>query len=159
MTKLYQSGLHGFGMLLATLLLSTGVYAGDIQVEGAWTQATDPGRDFASVFMFITSKQDATLVGASSPAAKTTGMHTMEHKHGMMRMFEVKSISLPANKRMDMTSIHSYHLKLTGLKAPLKAGTTVPLMLDIETADKRKVKVDVQAEVRPQKSTTKMNMK
>lgn len=105
------------------------------------------------VYLSITSKQAATLVGVSSPASKAGEMHTMEHKGGMMKMYEVKSISLPANARMDMSE-HGYHLVLAGLKAPLKAGATVPLTLNIEMADKRIVKVDVQVEVTPLKNAT-----
>ena len=145
---------YRFGGLLAALLLSISAHAGDIQVEGAWTRVTLPGQDMAMVYMSITSKQTATLVSVSSPASKTAEMHTMEHKNGMMKMYEVKSINLPANERLDM-NMHGYHLVLGGLKAPLKAGATVPLTLNIEMADKRSVKVDVQAEVRPMKETKK----
>lgn len=143
MAKIYR-----LGGLLAALLLSASVYAEDIKIEGAWTRATVPGQEQAMVYMSITSKQNATIVGVTSKAAKAAEMHTMEHKNGMMKMFEVKSISLPANERMDM-NMHGYHLVLAGLKAPLKAGATVPLTLNVEMADKRMVKVDVQAEVRP----------
>jgi copper(I)-binding protein len=142
---------YRFVGLLAALLLSVSAHAGDIQVEGAWTRATLPGQDMAMVYMSITSKQAATITGVSTTASKTAEMHTMEHKGGMMKMYEVKSISLPANARLDM-NMHGYHLVLNGLKAPLKAGATVPLTLNIEMADKRSVKVDVQAEVRPLKS-------
>lgn len=144
---------YRFGGLLAALLLGASAYAGDIQVEGARTRATLPGQDMAMVYLSITSKQAATLVGVSSAASKTAEMHTMEHKGGMMKMYEVKSISLPANERVDMSE-HGYHLVLTGLKAPFKAGATVPLTLNIEMADKRSVKVDVQAEVKPLKAAT-----
>lgn len=149
MIKLHLSGLHKFFWLLAALALSAGAYADDIQVEGAWARAV-PGRDSANVFMFITSKQDATLVGASSPASKTVDMRTMEHKGSMMRTLSVESVKLPAGKRVDMTSIHGYHLALTGLSAPLKDEGTVPVTLEIETSGKR-VKIDVQAEIRPAK--------
>lgn len=148
MAKFYR-----FAGLLAALFLSTSVYAGDIQVEGAWTRATLPGQDMVMVYMSITSKQAATIVGVSSKASKTAEMHTMEHKGGMMKMYEVKSIRLPANERLEMT-MHGYHLVLGGVKAPLKAGATVPLTLNIEMADKSMVKVDVQAEVRPLKTAT-----
>ena len=146
--------LYRFGGLLAALLLSASAYAGDIQVEGAWTRATLPGQDMAMVYMSITSKQNATIVGVSSNASKAAEMHTMEHKGGMMKMYQVKSIGLPANARLDM-NMHGYHLVLAGLKAPLKAGATVPLTLNIEMADKRSVKVDVQVEVRPLKESKK----
>ena len=142
---------YRFGGLLAALLLSASAYAGDIQVEGAWTRATLPGQDMAMVYMSITSKQAATIVGVSTKVSKTAEMHTMEHKGGMMKMYEVKSISLPANAKMEM-SMHGYHLVLAGLKAPLKAGATVPLTLNIEMADKHSVKINVKAEVKPLKN-------
>jgi len=149
MTKFYR-----FGCLLASLLLSTSVYAGNIQVEEVWTRATAPGQDSANVYLLITSKQAATLVGVSSTASRTAEMHTMSHKNGMMKMCEVKSIDLPANKHVDMNSLHSYHLMLIGLKAPLKAGATVPLTLNVELADKHSVKVDIQAKVKPLMNAT-----
>ena len=144
---------YRFGGLLAALLLSASVYAGDIQIEGAWTRATISGQDTAMVYLYITSAQNATIVGVSTKASITAGMHSMEHKGGKMRMYEVKSINLPANERMNM-SLHGYHLELAGLKAPLKAGETVPLTLNIEMADKSIVKVDVPVEIRPLKSAT-----
>ena len=145
MTKLYPSVLW----LLAALALSASVYADDIQVDGAWTRAV-AGRDTANVFMFITSKQDATIVGASSPASKAVEMRTMEHKGSQMRTHSVESVKLPANKRVDMTSVHGYHLALTGLNAPLKDEGIVPVTLEIETAGKR-AKIEVKAEIRPAK--------
>ena len=147
MVKLYR-----LGGLLAALLLGTSVYAGDIQVEGAWARATVPGRNSANVYMFITSKQAATLIGASSPASKTADLRTMTHKNGMMKTIEIKSIDLPANSRMDMSSEHGYHVTLVDLKAPLKAGETVPLTLSFEMADKKNVRVDVQVEIKPLKN-------
>jgi hypothetical protein len=137
---------------LAALLLAASAYAGDVQVDGAWTSATAPGRDSASVFLFITSKQDANLIGASSPAAKSVELRTMLHQGSMMKTITVEKVTLSANKRVDMTSIHDYHLTLTGLKVPLKAGATVPRVLNIEMADKQNVKIDVKAEVRPPKN-------
>ena len=147
MVKLYR-----LGGLLAALLLGTSVYAGDIQVEGAWARATVSGRNSANVYMFITSKQAATLIGASSPASKTADLRTMTHKNGMMKTIEIKSIDLPANSRMDMSSEHGYHVTLVDLKAPLKAGETVPLTLLIEMADKKNLRVDVQVEIKPLKN-------
>jgi copper(I)-binding protein len=142
-----------FGVLLAALLLSTSVFAGDIKVEKAWARATAPGQDSAGVDLTIISKQDATLVGASSPACKSIELHsmTMAHDSGMMKMREVPSIELPAGKRVNLGE-SGYHLMLTGLKSPLKAGESVPLTLDIKVS-KRKVKIETRAEVRPLTTT------
>lgn len=143
--------MYRFAGLLTALMLSAAVHAQDIQVEGAWTRATAAGRDSASVFMYVTSKQEATLVGASSPASMAVELRTMSHKGSMMKTLVLEKIVLPANKRVDMTSIHGYHLTLTGLNAPLKAGAAVPLTLDIETADKKNIKIEVRAEIKPPK--------
>ena len=144
-----MSNLFRVGGLLAALLLSASVFASDIKVEKAWARATAPGQDSASVDLTITSKQDATLVGASSSACKTIELHsmTMTHDSGMMKMREVTAIKLPAGKPVNLGE-NDYHLMLTGLKAPLKAGESVPLTLDIKVSD-RTVKVEAKAEVRP----------
>lgn len=139
---------YRMGGLLAALLLSVNVYAGDVSAEGAWSRATAPGQDSAMVDMSITSKQAATLVGIASPACKTAELHSMTHEGGVMKMREVKEIALPAGQRVGLGE-SGYHLMLLGLKAPLKAGDTVPLTLSVRQADKRVVKVEVKAEVKP----------
>lgn len=145
-----MANLHRFGGLLAALLFSANVFAGDIQVENAWTRATAPGQDMAGADLTITSKQAATLVGVSSPVCKTVELHSMSmsHDNGMMKMREVESIALPAGKPVNLRE-GGYHLMLNGLKAPLKAGGSVPLTLHIKMANKGMVKIEVQAEVKP----------
>lgn len=143
MTKFYRcTGL------LAGLLLSASVQAGDVQIEGGWSRATAPGQDTAMVDLSITSKQAATLVGFSSTASKTVELHSMTHDNGMMKMREVKSLELPAGKRVNLGE-SGYHLMLIGLKAPLKAGDSVPLLLNVRMANKTVVKLNTKAEVKP----------
>jgi len=143
-----MNSLYRMGGLLAALLLSVNVYAGDVSAEGAWSRATAPGQDSAMVDMSITSKQAATLVGFSSPVCKSAELHSMTHEGGVMMMREVKEVALPTGQRVNLGE-SGYHLMLLGLKAPLKAGETVPLTLSIRQADKRIVKVEVKAEVKP----------
>jgi copper(I)-binding protein len=147
-----MTNLYRFGGLLAALLMSASVYAGDIQVENAWARATAPGQDAAGVDLTITSKQAATLVGVSSAACKTVELHSMASESGMMKMREVEAIELPAGKRVNLGE-GGYHLMLTGLKAPLKAGESVPLTLSIKVANKRMVKVKTKAKVKPLTAT------
>lgn len=143
---------YRFCGLLAAVLLSASVYAGDIQVEAAWSRATAPGQEAASLDLSITSKQPAILLGVSSPASRTVEMHSMTHEGGMMKMREVKAIELPAGKRVSLGA-SGYHLMLVGLKAPLKAGENIPLTLTVKVANKRTVKVEVRAEVQPLTAT------
>ena len=149
-----MSDLFRFGGLLAVLLLSPSVFAGDIQVEKAWARATAPGQDAAGVDLTITSKQAASLVGASSPVCKSIELHsmTMAHDSGMMKMGEVPAIELPAGKRVNLRD-GGYHLMLNGLKAPLKARDSIPLTLEIKVS-KRMVKIETNADVRPLTTTS-----
>jgi len=133
--------------LFAALLFTASVYAGDIQVEGAWSRATAPGQDAGMIDLTITSAQAARLIGASSPAAKTTELHTMVHENGMMKMREVKEIELPAGKQVNLGKA-GFHLMLIGLKAPLKAGEMVPVTLNIQVSKETPVKIEAQAEVK-----------
>jgi copper(I)-binding protein len=128
-----MSKSNRFGWMTAALLVSFASYAGDLEVSNAWTRATAPGQDAASVDLTIVSKQDAALVGASSPASKTAALHSMTMEGGMMRMREVNAIKLPAGKTINLQD-GGYHLMLEGLKSPLKEGEAIPLTLTIKTS-------------------------
>jgi copper(I)-binding protein len=145
-----------FGWLAATLLVSFASHAagntGDIETSGGWIRATAPGQDQAGADLSITSKQSATLIGASSPACKVVQLHTMTMEGGMMRMREVKSIELPAGKQVNLRE-SGYHLMLIGLKAPLKEGETVPFTLSIRLGKHDVVKIKASAEVTSLTST------
>ncbi|MBI3479488.1 MAG: copper chaperone PCu(A)C [Nitrosomonadales bacterium] len=134
------------GGLFAALLISSNIYAGDIQIDDAWTRATAPGQDAAGVDITITSKQAATLLGFSSPIASSAEMHSMQDENGMMKMREAKSIALPAGKRFNFHD-SGYHLMLIGLKEPLKEGSTIPLTLNIKIGQQGPLKIDVKAAV------------
>ncbi len=140
-----------FGWLAAALLVSSSSYAAGsaegIEISGAWTRATAPGQNQAGVDITITSKQAATLVGVSSPVAKTAELHSMVTEGGMMRMREVKAIELPAGKRMNLSE-SGYHLMLNELNAPLKEGDSVPLTLSIKVGKQEVVEIKTKAEVK-----------
>lgn len=140
--------LYGLLALICASLLSTGVHAGDIQIDGAWSRATAPGQTAGMVDATITSKQPARLIGAVSAVSSSVELHSMTHEGGMMKMREVPAIELPAGKPVNLGE-SGYHLMLIGLKSPLKAGATVPLTLKVQTADKRMVNVEMIAEVKP----------
>jgi copper(I)-binding protein len=140
--------LFKLGGLLGVILLSASVYAGDIQVESAWSRATAPGQDTAMVDITVLSSKDAQLVGFSSPLCKTAEMHSMTHDNGIMKMRELQSIELPAGKRVSFGEA-GLHLMLIGLKAPLKGGDRVPLTLNFKVGNNKVVKEEIKAEVKP----------
>lgn len=140
--------LAGF-LLSMSALFSTSAVAADtgVSVSNAWSRATAPGQSSAGVWFSITSKEDAKLLAASSPLAGTTQLHTMSHEHGMMKMRAIESLDLPAGKAVELAP-GGNHVMLLDLKQPLKAGDHVPLKLSVQFADKRKVTLEVEAEVK-----------
>jgi hypothetical protein len=132
----------------AAILLSTSVYAGDIQVEAASVRATAPGQQTAMGDLSITSKKIALLVGVTTPVAQSVELHLMSHDNGMMKMREVKEVPLPAGRVVNLGQ-EGYHLMLMNLKEPIKEGTTVPLTLTVQLADKKMIKLETTAAVKP----------
>jgi len=135
------------GGMLILMLVSCNALSGNIQIYSAWSRATAPGQTNGMVDINISSMRSATLIGVSSTAANSTELHSMSHEGGMMKMREVKSVELPAGKQVNLGE-SGYHLMLIGLKAPLKAGDKVPLILRIKT-DKSIDEVEVRVEVQP----------
>jgi copper(I)-binding protein len=142
--------LNRSGLFVLALLLSSAAYAvgnpADIVISAAWARATVPGQDAGSVDMTITSKRAATLVGVSSPVAKSAELHSMMNMDGMMHMREVQGIELPAGKPVNLGE-KGYHVMLNDLKAPLTEGGSVPLTLSIRM-DGQMLKVETSAEIR-----------
>lgn len=138
--------------VLAASLLSASVYAGDIQVDKASVRASAPGQTTAMGDFSITSAQAGSLVGVSTPAAQRVELHMMMHDQGMMMMHEVPAIDLPAGKTVDLRA-SSYHLMLIDLKEPIKEGMNVPMTLIVKLANKKIIKVDISATVRPMIAT------
>ena len=132
----------------AAILLSASVYADDIRIEAASVRATAPGQQTAMGDLSITSKKIALLVGVTTPVAQSVELHLMSHDNGMMKMREVKEVPLPAGRVVNMGQ-EGYHLMLMNLKEPIKEGATVPLTLMIQLADKKTIKLETTATVKP----------
>ena len=143
--------MQKFGLWLVAIaasLLSVSVYAGDVQVEAATVRATAPGQQTAMGDLSITSKQIALLVGVSTPVAQSVEMHLMSHDNGMMKMREVQEIPLPAGRMMNLNQ-EGYHLMLMNLQEPIMEGASVPLTLTIRLANKKTIKLETTATVKP----------
>ena len=136
MKNLYQVVVFVMGAILSAV-----VCAADMDVEAVSVRATLPSQTTGMVLLTITSKQAATLIGASSLAAKSVELHSMTHENGMMKMREVKAIDLPMGKTVNFEN-SGYHLMLIGLKTPLKASDNVHLTLKVKVAQHvKKIKI------------------
>jgi copper(I)-binding protein len=136
------------GLLLAVLFGWIGAASAQtVQVSEPWIRGTVQGQSATGAFMNITSKAPARLIEAASPAAGMVQIHNMKMENGIMKMFPVDGIDLPANKSVKLAP-GGYHVMLMNLKQQLKAGDRVPLKLTFEMADKKRETLDVTAEVR-----------
>ena len=101
----------------------------------------------SAAYMRITSAQGGRLVEASSPVAASAEVHEMKMTGDMMKMRAVDALPLPAGQAVALKP-GSYHVMMMGLKAPIKAGETVPLTLTVEGEDKKRSTVEIKAEAR-----------
>jgi copper(I)-binding protein len=137
---------------MKTLLLSLALLAGAVQAQTtatqAWARGTVPAQKATGLFLQLQSKDAAKLVGGSTPAAGRVEIHEMAMEQGVMKMRQIPALDLPAGKSVELKP-GGYHLMLMDLKAPLKAGDSVALSLQIERPGKPAETLQLQVPVRP----------
>ncbi len=134
-------------LIVACALLPLGVQAQSVEVKEAWIRGTVPAQKASGAYMNLTSKTPARLVAVESPAAKNSEIHNMTMEKGVMKMFPVEGIELPAGTTVKLAP-GGYHIMLFELKQQLKAGERVPLKLTFEMQDKSRQTLEVPVEVR-----------
>ena len=138
--------------VLAILAVSQ-AYADEVKVTKAWTRATAPGQDSASVQLTITSKKDATLIGVESGSAQSGEIHSMVMEGNMKKMRALESLPLPAKTPVTLGA-DGNHLMLIGLKNPLRAGHKLPFALTVKFADGHTSVIRVLAVIKPLETTS-----
>ncbi len=118
-----------------------------VKVDDAWVRATVAPQKATGAFMQLTAAKAVKVVAASSPLASMVEIHEMKMEDGVMKMRAVEALPLPAGQAVALKP-GSYHVMLMGLKAPIKAGDTVPLTLTVEGEDKQRTAVEIKAEAR-----------
>lgn len=119
-----------------------------VTVEDAWVRATVPQQTATGAFMRLTASQPVRLVEVRSPVAAQADLHEMKLEGDVMRMRAVPALDLAEGRTVALKP-GGYHIMLTGLKAPVRAGDTVPITLVTEGSDHRRRTVEVAATVRP----------
>ena len=132
--------------LAGAMLLASNAWS-QVKVTAPWAWVTMPGQNSGAAYMRIESEQKAVLLGADSPAARTTGIHESKMDGEVMRMRAIAKLDLPAGTIVEFRP-GGYHLMLTGLKQPLNKGDVVHIQLKIQASDKSVKTVEVRAEVR-----------
>jgi copper(I)-binding protein len=133
----------------ATLMLSAQAYAQTVKVDAvsisdAYTRATVTGQKVAGGFLKIQNKGNTPdqLISASSPSAGDVQIHEMAMEGNVMKMRQVKDITVPANGSVELKP-GGYHLMFLDLKGPFVAGETIPVKLKFAKSGDVEVRLPV----------------
>lgn len=117
-----------------TTACAVSAFAQTVTVTDAWARATVQGQKATGAFMKITAKDNAKLVGVSSPVAGVAEVHEMKMDRDVMKMAALPNgLDLPAGKAVELKP-GGYHVMLMDLKAPLSKDSTIPLTLTVQDA-------------------------
>ena len=120
--------------------------AGPIRIDHPYARATVPGQPNGGGFLKLSNEGPTAdrLVAATSARAGSIELHTMRMEGDVMRMRQVDAIELPPGQAVKLAP-GGLHLMFVGLKAPLKAGGTMPLVLKFAKAGEVKMDVPISA--------------
>lgn len=116
--------------------LADTVKVGALEITNAWARATPPAAPTGGAYLTVTNTGTAadTLTEVETPLAGMTMLHRMEMKNGVMKMRAVDGgIAIAPGKSVTLTP-DGLHIMMMSLKAPLKAGGTLPLTLTFARA-------------------------
>ena len=119
---------------------------GDLTISHPWSRPTPPGTPVGVGYMDITNRGDSPviLVAGETAAAEAVSIHETVSEDGLMKMRPLREgLTVPAGETVSLKP-HSYHLMLEPLKAPLKEGDEVPLLLEFEGMEPVEVTLHVQ---------------
>ena len=130
-----------------TTFCAVSAFAQNVTVTNAWARATVQGQKATGAFMTLTAKDNAKLVGVSSPVAGVAEIHEMKVEKDVMKMAALPNgLDLPAGKAVELKP-GSFHVMLMDLKAPLAKDTTVPVTLTFQDAKGVKSNVELKVQV------------
>jgi periplasmic copper chaperone A len=120
--------------------------AGELQIDHPWSRELPPNAITGAAYLVV-HNQGATedrLLGAQTPRAKQTEIHTMLQLGEVMKMQKLDSVGIPAGGETKLAP-GGTHLMLLGLQKPLVAGERFPLTLLFEKAGKVEVEIMIEA--------------
>ena len=119
---------------------------GKVDISNAYTRATAPGQQVAAGYMKIDNTGGAAdqLIGVSSPAAGEVQLHEMSMEGNVMKMRQIKDISVPAGGIVELKP-GGFHLMFVSLKGAFTAGETIPVKLKFAKAGEVEFKIPVNA--------------
>jgi periplasmic copper chaperone A len=138
--------LRAVAVCAALTLIGVAAHA-EVTVKEAWVRATVPSQKATGAFMQLTSTEPVRLIEVQSSVAKIVEVHEMRMEGDRMMMQAVPGIDLVPGQVLELKP-GGYHVMLIDVVKPVGVGDKVPLTLVLEGKDKKRIQVQVSAEVR-----------
>ena len=122
------------------LLMSSFLFASNIEIENAYVRATPPGLPNSAAFMTVKNNgdKDIAIIKASSKVSKVVELHTHTNKDGVMKMYQVPKIDVNAHSETTLKP-GGLHIMLIGLYNPLKVGEEISLTLEFSNGETKTI--------------------
>ena len=144
--KLSRSILNAAICAALTLASATAAHA-QVTVKEPWVRGTVASQKATGAFMQLSTTEAVRLVEVRSGAAKIVEVHEMRMEGDRMMMKAVPGIDLVPGQMLELKP-GGFHVMLIDVVKPLNAGDKVPLTLVPEGKDRKRIQVEVSAEVR-----------
>jgi periplasmic copper chaperone A len=131
-------------LVIAAFASCAMAFAGDITVENQFVKEVGAEMPNSAAFMTINNNgaKAVSLINARSSASKIVELHTHSHKNGMMAMYRVEKIEIPAGGKAELKPM-GFHIMLIGLGKPIKEGESVEVELVFDNGESVKVSAPV----------------
>ena len=122
-----------------------------VHVHGAWVRATPPVSHMSAAYFTLINHgdQEDLLLSVETELAKVVELHNVKKTDGMMSMFPVPFVPIPAGGEQNLEP-GSYHIMLINLNQTPRLGQKYELFLQFKHAGIMKVTAAVR-ETRPMK--------
>ena len=111
-----------------------------IMIHNPWVRAVPPVSETSAAYMMLMNHgdKDDQLLSVKSSIAKVVEIHNVKKENGMMKMYPVKLVEIPAGKTQELKP-GGYHLMLMNLSKTLKVGEEIEFMLHFKHSGMVKV--------------------
>jgi len=130
--------------ILIFLIMIIISYSSSINIVNAKIRPVPPISKVSSGFMKIISSynKDIRLIKAKSNFSKITEIHNVKIKNGIMDMFQVPFLTIPANGFTELKA-GSYHFMFIDLIKPLKVKEIKSIKLYFDNGVKKIIPIEV----------------
>ena len=132
---------------ISALLLTSSLFASNIEISDAYVRATPPNLPNSAAFMSIENKssQNISLMWAKSAIAKHVELHTHDMSNGVMKMYQVPKIDINAHSTTTLQP-GGFHIMLIDLiKKPLSQSETIMLTLGFSNNEEITLNIPVKS--------------